>query len=437
MDADKPPGAEQKYEREDDPNSVAHYYRQYYGPPGQPDVGARKPRAPWSTKRLVTVITIVVVVVLGGCGLVVYLGYQGLKYMGIVPSYPPAKVHVGTALAWRELDTWSGRNQLFASPPYQEHGLASGDFDGDGDDEVATARSNSLAANPQPTVMVCEIGGGTQSVPMGSSALLASGLGAWDCNGDGTEELVLRQSYTQIVCADLSGIQLTSYYGVVPDFGYPLSADVDGDGAAELILADATKPNVLQALDYSGNTVWQTSYQGMDQQIAGDIDDDGQDELLESTYGLVAKGLNKSNQTFPGWPSGESTFACADLNGDGTDEIIGEKGYLDPASGNYTSFSLPTTTAQSYLPPGLPLMGWCKPVAVGDFDGDGADDIAVLALNFRGFSTEPTGLCIYDLQGSCTYYEQLGESVAAIECAQAAGQDYLVMMTDTRLLIYP
>jgi hypothetical protein len=50
---------------------------------------------------------------------------------------------------------------------------------------------------------------------------------------------------------------------------------------------------------------------------------------------------------------------------------------------------------------------------------------------------QASGLYIFDLSGALTYYEELGEVVHSVVVAKEAGQDHMVVLTDTRLLVYP
>jgi len=236
-----------------------------------------------------------------------------------------------------------------------------GDFDGDGRDEV-------FVTSPWGVGIWRLGGGGFDAVTMAANG---TAIGAWvvdtaetrfvgigDVNGDGRAE-ILAQGPSGVAILTLSGASL----GVVASgangtrFGewlvntrdntfHPLG-DVDGDGRAEIL---ASSPWGLGVLEMSGSTLtsrhmvrngtriggWLVNSLDNRYLLAGDYDGDGRDEVLiaspwgvgicEESAGSLRMSMMASNGTwFGGWRlnTSDNRFGpVADFDGDGRDEVV-------------------------------------------------------------------------------------------------------------------
>jgi len=434
--AGRPGGAPEQPDAEDDhyqrynPDSVARYYEQYYQYPYYGG-GQRRGWPTWAT-----VLIVVLVVVIGGCGALAYFAYRGVQNMGIFPNIPPAKVHTGTALSWRELDSWPGGGGTMGAMTGTSNALSSADFDGDGDQDLLAAVSTGTYGYGSQQWCVYSVASGQQLMGIANNQL-AMVAAPWDYQADGTVELAVDQ-YSETQILDTRGQLVIKLPGTWQS-QHPLLGDLDGDGQEELLLYDAAN-NAVNAYDAQGAVVWGTPLASYTTTFVGDVDGDGQDEVItESGLGLSATGMGQAPTPLSAWqPSSQhvgtiSGFCCADLNGDGTDEVIApDYGYLDPASGTMYTFGWPGSGGMSSF-----NLVWAAGTVPFDLDGDGMPEIAIAASrNAAGYGSG-TGLYIFDLSGTLVYHEEFGTTVHGLATAAAGGRDYLCVLLDDRLIAYP
>lgn len=414
------------------PDSVARYYEQYYQHPYYGGA-TRRGWPAWAT-----VLIIVLVAVVGGCGALAWLAYHSMQRTGVIASIPPAMVHTGAPLSWRELDSWSGGGggALAAGYGSTGGGLSAADFDGDGDEDLlAPVAMGSYMFSTQQW-RVYSLAGGQQLFNLQSiqTVMVAA---PWDYQADGSTEIAA-DHYSGIQILNTGGQVLTTLPGSWQSQS-PLFGDIDGDGQDELLAYDSTI-SALNVYDAQGNMVWSTpitSYWGT---FVGDVDGDGQDEIINGNgIGLRAVGLGQAPATLNGWQQStqyggaRGGYSCADLNGDGTDEIISaDAGYCDLVGGTVTSFSWPAGVA---VPTYMPV--WPIDAVPFDLNGDGVLEIAVVASRNSAGVGNGTGLYVFDLQGKLVYYEEFGAAVHGLTVASAGGQEHLCVLLDDRLIVWP
>jgi hypothetical protein len=393
------------------------------------------------------ICSVIFVVMVAILGLVGWQAYRWAKSLGIVQNIPPpAAVLVGTPLTWTELDSWSSIQGRYA--PVFGNGLVPGDFDGDGDDELMVYLSQKSSFQSQQSVNIYQMNGTFSTVPSLGQNYFGY-LWAWDSDGNGTDEIVL-SGYQGTSVYDHNGQHLTSIAG------QPISSldeslnlgDMDGNGVSEILLADPMNSSRIVAYDYQSQVVWDYTFTSMPWQMGtGDVDGDGLDELVCCFGNQAPQALGKgqgaqqisvwySSTPYQGGYSFFNQLYCADLNGDGIDEIIDPAvGYIEPAAGTMTRFLMPTTSTGAAM--GSTYTMFLRSIAaVCDINADGARDIAIL-YTATPQATQATAICIFDLSGTLVYHEEFGEEVYGIAVAQSGGQEHLVVLTASRLLTYP
>ena len=278
-------------------------------------------------------------------------------------------------------DGASGGNHLF---------LAAGDIDGDGTADISqdgTVYSGARIAAGDPLWL---------STVEGFSGLGGRAVGVGDVDGDGRDDLAVALTHdgtagTQagavrlVSGADGSEIRTHLGSGIYDRFGTTVVAagDVNGDGHADLLI-------------------------GAPEADDGDVYDVGEARLVSGADGST---LASFHGTAAGERVGIALAMTGDYDGDGAaDVLVGSRGseaLVTLHSGATGEVLRRYGTSQAEERALVDL------AALGDVDGDGVDDLAVVTASAHGsslsvFSGESTGVL---LDSSQNYWERVGDGL--------------------------
>jgi hypothetical protein len=300
------------------------------------------------------------------------------------------------------------------------HGIAIGDWDGDGIGDIAVGAPHDASAGIDAGAVRIHSGkdGSILAKLLGANGddLFGTSLARMpDLDGDGIDDLAVGAPATHYAGPDYGSVYL--YSGrtgalqrrvdapAAPNFGFLVSAmnDVDGDGIADLGVDHWGLGEVDVISGADGHEITRiTGLQSEDFGIAmsalDDIDGDGARDLLVgamthvNSSGLIlgaafvysgATGalLRTHEGTFNNEKFGALTANLADLDGDGVEDyaVSAEHDDLTGASGMVVVYSGATGAELAKLLPPDSQFDWLDVVvsAAGDLNGDGVGDIAV------------------------------------------------------------
>jgi len=270
---------------------------------------------------------------------------------------------------------------------------AMGDFNGDGDLDLAVTNSNSNNVS----IFNNDGNGAFVSTPVvvGNNPLAVA---AGDFDGDGDLDLAA-SSYNNVSILKNDGkgtFTLGSPVGVGSNLVSVTVADFDGDRDLDLAMANHNSNNV-SVLKNNGNGVFTLSASigvgsNPSSVAAGDFDGDGDVDLAATNWNSNNVSILKNNgngaftPTSVGVGSNPNSVTVGDFDADGD---------LDLAAANYYSNNLSILKNNgSGVFTSAPLGVGTNPnfVTAGDFDGDGDVDLAVTNQGLNNLSIMKNGL---------------------------------------------
>jgi hypothetical protein len=248
-----------------------------------------------------------------------------------------------------------------------------------------------------------------------------------------------------------------------------LTGDFDGDGKAEAVMRmKGIGFDTYRIYGVNGFRIRTIELPDADHcPMTGDLDGDGRDEFIDyQALTLASYDIKGKLHEYEGWPSGTLPCACYDLDGDGRDEVIGVSSKyawtqeMDPKhlpKDVATNFLGQAVTADKDRREMLKPTGGYLNVKTGKWTAFQFPDIDYRGDYFGGLSDEVVAAKLGDNRGmdvvvrpwvgsfvmafapdgKLDYYEEFGEGVMDHGTVSRKGRDYIVVQTETKLLIYP
>ena len=309
-----------------------------------------------------------------------------------------------------------GGSSAYEVPPFwAQSGMVLADFNGDGRLDVARATTYISGSPPHAGYVEVFLQKATGRFdapvryPVGSDPWA---LAAGDVNGDGLVDLVAvtpRVGAAQInVITDSGGISIllqdSAHSGQflasqwVTTGGGPQSAaiaDLNADGANELLVADAITVNgrvwiFQQDRAHAGTLLAPTTLLTGDGSVAvvlKDLNGDGLNDIVLSLYDRIIVSYQRPGGSFEAPVTlarglAISSLAAADIDGDGRTDIVATSAGNAPAggTGGASVMVLRQVAPGSFQTSSVEVADGARGVALGDLNGDGLADIAVVSL---------------------------------------------------------
>ena len=271
-----------------------------------------------------------------------------------------------------------------------DFGMTVADFNGDGKPDVA-----SVGQGGNHVEVLLGNGNGTfQPEVSFATGIYPRAIAAADLTGDGNTDLVTanyNSNSISVLLGNGNGTFQPQKTFAAPGAYSVAVADFNGDNKPDIAVVTA-RGNVGILLGNGNGTFQgdQTIATGVaaTSVVAADINGDGRPDLFVDGSGLISVLLSNGNGTFQAprtLYAGPDPYtpAVGDINGDGKPDLIVSNGIKSGATvsvllGNGNGTFLPRVTfAVGKYPSG---------VTVGDFNGDGAPDLAVLNLSSGSYS---------------------------------------------------
>lgn len=291
-------------------------------------------------------------------------------------------------------------NGTFTNAPnvgvaFSSRAIAVGDFNSDGNEDLAIACDDVAAIN-QPDHVFVRLGAGNGTFTNAANVTVGTdpyGVAVGDFNSDGNEDLAVANSRSENVSVHLgagNGNFASTADAYLVDGSMPTAVavgDFSSDGIEDLVIANRPGRSVAVRLG-AGNGMFIAGAdvgvgEGGDSLAVGDFNGDANEDFA-ATNGFddnVSVRLGAGNGTFVpvlNVPAGDNprTVAVGDFDSDGIEDLaiatsagdLAVRVRLGAGDGSFTDA------------PNVPASNGPFSVAAADFDSDGNEDLAIAGL---------------------------------------------------------
>lgn len=371
--------------------------------------------SPFNVKLLVGCCGGALVLIIGGILATVWWlkSPQGSDYIDIFPHDRQA---YGERLAWRTLVELPDRQGFMGS-------MTVGNFDRDPEQEI-------MLVNYLGEMLLIELDGSIQKLADGSFDY-AFWIKAWDWDADGIDEILLNDltAKQEVVVYGLDG-QPKHRFKNQRMGAYSVTGDYDGDGIIDILLVEANGPGAW-IHSANGQMLEQLNVkQRSEPLMLTDLDNDGLAEAIVYEYENFKVYAYNKDPKIVDWPEVDYTrvpYWAADLTGDNVPELINPvKGILD-ITANLVPLQYDVALDLDFIdsPGGISC-------SVFRENPNGPAQLVVTPGNFN-----KGPIYMFDANGTMTYHQQINPEPMDCLVINFQGQDFLVVLTEEKIMIYP
>jgi hypothetical protein len=339
---------------------------------------------------------------------------------------PRPHLYIGPKLAWRSY-FWYGLKRW-------NYWAATGQLDQDADQELLVCLEKTRQTDFMRMSMVVFNADGKR-ISWGTSKLeYGDGLGLWDYNADGRDD-ILSSHYDYCSVIDLDGTKLAKLKGGLMDSANAVGCL--GRGQTPQLVLNDWPANGENFRCYSQNSTVGKTYnphQEFDKYEVLDLDHDGVSEIWGKLYGQgeietwlsLRNGEVRRRYNLPK-PKNFGGFRQVSTAGD-MGYFYKTHSYVNMSTGKKMHLICPPKQWKEKWDWGALIYY----VASGDFLGNGELQFAIAASDFRSHS-----ILLFNTAGECIYYQDMGCAISWITRLHANNRDYLVAFAEERIFVYP